>query len=59
MNYYKVENGKPEKLKEFIFKTTYKEFNKTESIPSLFYFLTELNDVKNTYYLLFIFILNL
>lgn len=42
---YKVKGDKIEKIKEFNFACNIKDFNKAESIPSLFYILTTNNDV--------------
>ena len=43
--FYKVKGEKIEKLHEFNFSCNFKDFNKAESIPSLFYFITITNDV--------------
>lgn len=34
-----------EKIREFKFPDTFKDFNKAESIPSVFYFLSQNNEV--------------
>lgn len=44
--YYHVIREKIEKIREFKFSCSFKDFNKAESIPSIFYFLTNNNDME-------------
>lgn len=45
---FKVVNEKSEKTKDLVFKNNFKDFEKTESTPPLFFFIYPSNEVFNT-----------
>lgn len=46
LNTYKVEMNEIELIKQYSFKTSFKDFEKTESTPTIIYFIFPNNEVK-------------